>query len=104
MTKANIFSDSSPPPTGERLDTLLLRGDLRIERIISSASSSSVEYLQPQDEWVILLRGAASMEVAGQSLSLAPGDYIFLPAGTPHSVLWTEDASLWLAIHSPAAT
>ncbi|TWE06875.1 cupin 2 domain-containing protein [Pseudomonas sp. AG1028] len=99
MPIANLFHDSQPPAEGERFDTLLSHRNLQIERILSSSRIESVEYVQEQDEWVLLARGEASMTVAGESIELSAGDHLFLPAGTPHRVERTSDGALWLAVH-----
>jgi cupin 2 domain-containing protein len=48
---------------------------------------------------VVLLDGAAVLEVDGERLDLSPGEWVFLPAGVPHSVVHTEAATSWLAVH-----
>ncbi|MDQ7984857.1 cupin domain-containing protein [Pseudomonas sp. G34] len=99
MPVANLFHASEPPAQGERFDTLLSHRNLQIERILSSSRIESVDYVQEQDEWVLLARGEARMTVAGEALELTAGDHLFLPAGTPHRVERTSDGALWLAIH-----
>lgn len=99
MPIANLFHDSQPPAEGERFDTLLSHRNLQIERILSSSRIESVDYVQEQDEWVLLARGEASMTIAGESVELTAGDHLFLAAGTPHRVERTSEGALWLAIH-----
>lgn len=97
----NFFKNPRIPTQGERFDTLLSHRNLVIERIVSSADIQPVDYVQPQDEWVLLVQGGAVMAVAGErrTLALGPGDYLFLPAGTPHRVESCEPGTLWLAVH-----
>ena len=95
----NLFADAAPPPQGERFDTLLAHRSLVIERIVSSAALTPHDYRQPQDEWVLLMRGDALLEVAGAPVTLTQGDHLFLPAGTPHKVLRASEGALWLAVH-----
>lgn len=99
MRKGNLFTDASPPREGERFETLLHHRNLVVERIVSSEEISASEYAQPQDEWVVLLRGEAELRVSGEPVALAAGDYLFLPAGTPHSVERASAGALWLAVH-----
>jgi cupin 2 domain-containing protein len=99
MTTQNIFRDAVPPSEGERFDTILQHRNLLVERIVSSAAITPVEYVQPQDEWVVLLSGEARLLVGGDSVSLKSGDHLFLPAGTPHSVEQVSDGAIWLAVH-----
>lgn len=95
----NLYADSAPQASGERFEPLLQHRTLTVERIVSSADTTPTEYVQPQDEWVVLLRGDATLEVAGDAIELRAGDYVFLPAGTPHTVRRVSDGALWLAVH-----
>jgi len=99
MLMGNLFSDAEPPLTGERFEALLTHKNLVIERILSAADTTPTEYVQPQDEWVVLLRGEATLEIAGNAVELRCGDYLFLPAGTPHSVRRVAEGAIWLAAH-----
>jgi len=84
--------DADPAPSS---------GELMVEQIISSSSPDPVEYRQVQDEWVVVLEGAAVLEIDGVEVSLGPGDWVLLPAATPHRVLMTEAGTRWLAVHVP---
>jgi cupin 2 domain-containing protein len=95
----SLFDDAAAPRQGERFDTLLRHRNLVIERILSSAAVDSRPYAQPQDEWVLMVRGEATLRVAGEAISLQSGDYVFLPAGTPHGVERVSAGALWLAVH-----
>ena len=97
----NLFADLREPATGEDFAELLRLRNLRIERIVSSASPDSALYDQAQDEWVILLEGRATLQIAGATVDLGPGDYLCIPAHTPHRVLATVPAPrcVWLAMH-----
>lgn len=99
MLPGNLYRDDRPPSCGERFDTLLSHRNLVVERIVSSAEIVPGNYLQEQDEWIVLLRGTATLRVADEEVHLSSGDYLFLPARTPHSVAQTSAGALWLAIH-----
>ncbi len=73
--------------------------NVMVEQIISSSSPDPVEYLQVQDEWVVVLEGAAVLDVDGTEVSLGAGDWVLLPAATPHRVPMTEAGTRWLAVH-----
>ena len=103
MQRGNLFEQCQAPAEGERFETLLAHQGLLIERIISSPKIASTEYIQPQDEWVLLVQGEATMDVAGVEVTLSSGDYLFLPSKTPHTVRSVSDGALWLAIHLSAA-
>ena len=100
MQVKNFFADDSQPPTtGECSSTILRHKNVQIERIISSGSFGPCDYLQVQDEWVVLLEGRVVMIIAGEKVELSSGDYVFLPSGLPHSVLSVSDGAVWLAVH-----
>jgi cupin 2 domain-containing protein len=80
-------------------DTIFSHKNLVIERIVSSAAINPQEYVQSQDEWVLLVQGEAVLQVAGESISLKAGDHPFLPAGVPLSVVQTSEGAMWLAVH-----
>ena len=100
MTRGgNLFADASAPLADERFDVLLAHRNLVVERIVSAAAMTAKSFVQAQDEWVVLLRGSAVLEVAGERLDLVAGDYCFLPAGTEHTVRSASEGALWLAVH-----
>lgn len=99
LLAGNLFVNAAPPSEGERFETLLAHKNLVVERIVSSANIAPTEYVQIQDEWVVLLRGEALLEVTGKAHALKAGDYLFLPSGTPHAVLKTSEGALWLVVH-----
>ena len=90
---------------GERFDPLVTRPGLRIERILSTgqASPEGFWYDQAEDEFVLLLAGAARLRLEGSAdpLHMTPGDWVHLPAGCRHRVEWTstDPPAVWLAVH-----
>jgi cupin 2 domain-containing protein len=99
MRIGNLFDDADAPASGERFETLLTHRNLVVERIVSSADIVPTEYVQPQDEWVAVLQGDATLDVDGILHDLRSGDCLFLPAGTPHTVKRVSEGTIWLAIH-----
>lgn len=99
MKPANVYANATPPQEGERFEALLSHKGLLVERIVSSSKIAAQEYVQEQDEWVVLLQGEAVLDVDGESVQLRSGDYLFLPSLTPHTVLSVSDGALWLAVH-----
>ena len=99
MNHGNLYEAMDAPATGERFETILQHTNLVVERIISSANTTPSEYVQDQDEWVLLAQGTAILEINGQAKELKAGDYVFLPAGTPHTVRKVSEGALWLAVH-----
>ena len=99
MRTRNLFVDAEAPPEGERFEALLTHKNLVIERIVSSAAITPKEYVQAQDEWVLMVQGDATLEVAGETIELRSGDYVFLPSGIPHTVRRVSNGALWLGVH-----
>jgi len=99
----NLFSPLPEPEEGEVFDELLRVGGTRIERIVSSDRPEPELYDQDGDEWVCLLQGEAELQVGSETLTLRGGDYLHLPARTPHRVLKTshDPVCVWLAVHLP---
>ena len=101
----NIFDlNGLKTGSGEVFEDLLNNGNLRVERIISSGqvTPEGTWYDQEQDEWVIVLKGQAVLELEGKDpLTLDPGDYLLLPAHCRHRVIFTTESPecIWLAIH-----
>lgn len=98
----NLFSNLPCAGVEEQFESLLQRGNVRIERITSHGQTSSEGfwYEQAQHEWVALLRGAARLNVSGKIVNLGPGDVVDLPAGCRHRIEWTtrEEPTVWLAV------
>ena len=102
----NLFADLPCRALAEELVTEILAApNLRIERIVSTGQANPAEgwFDQEWNEWVILLRGGARLlfEDEAEARSLAPGDYVHIPAHRRHRVVWTdpEQATVWLAVH-----
>ena len=74
----------------------------KIEGILSRSYQTLPDfwYDQPDDEWVMVLRGNASLEFAdGTMMELTTGDYLTIPRHVKHRVARTSDETIWLAVH-----
>jgi len=100
-TLDNLFLGLAQPVSGESFTEVLRCRNVLIEHILSSDTPGSDLYDQGQDEWVVLLQGRATLEMAGERFDLVPGDHVYIPARTPHRVIATfpEPRCLWLAVH-----
>ncbi|MDB5593454.1 MAG: hypothetical protein JWM36_415 [Hyphomicrobiales bacterium] len=105
MSRAgNLFADIGCTEQ-ERFDELLSQPGIRIERIVSTGQSTPEPEWLVQDwaEWVLLLSGGAGLLLEGEAetRTLAPGDWLLLPAGVRHRVEWTQGGgpTVWLAVH-----
>src|SRR4051794_24972938 len=100
----NLFDNLPGPLPDELVQTLLTAPNLRVERIVSSghASPEGFWYDQVQHEWVVILKGAATLRLEGEGpIDMHPGDFINIPAHKRHRVEWTSpgEPTVWLAIH-----
>ncbi|MET4698759.1 cupin 2 domain-containing protein [Constrictibacter sp. MBR-5] len=104
-TDGNLFAHLAGAAGDERIDALLDRPGLRIERIVSTgqASPPGFWYDQEEAEWVLLVAGAAGLQFEDEEdvRTLRPGDHLLIPAHRRHRVAWTaSDApTVWLAVH-----
>jgi cupin 2 domain-containing protein len=98
----NIFADFPESIGQEQFRTLFENHAVRIERIVSQSHSSPTGfwYDQAQDEWVIVLRGHATLEFAGGELTqMKEGDYLVIPRHVKHRVNQTGPNTIWLTVH-----
>jgi len=94
----NIY-DYLTPKSGETFTTLLAHKNIKINRIISSDHLDETEYLQEEDEWLVLLEGEATLLLDQTERTLTKGDTLFIPAKTRHRVLHTQNGTIWLTVH-----
>jgi cupin 2 domain-containing protein len=98
VIRGRLLDPEVAPLTGERQIELVREGNLLIEQILTGEVEPA-DYLQRQDEWVVLLAGGAQLDVDGERFELGPGDWVLLPAGTPHRTVRTDPGTSWLAVH-----
>jgi cupin 2 domain-containing protein len=101
----NLFSDLARGLPDEAVETLAEAAEVRIERIVSHGHASPPDfwYDQDQNEWVLVLKGAARLRFEGEAeaVEMKPGDFLDIPAHKRHRVEWTapHEPTLWLAVH-----
>ena len=96
----NLFEiEKLPKIDSEIFQTLLKHKNIEIKKIISNTLKTPQTFIQKEDEFVILLKGCAKIEINGEIKKLKAGDYLFIPANTPHTLLKTKKIAIWLAIH-----
>lgn len=104
---SNLFRNVPRVSPEEMVQSLLMHGGVRIERIVSTGQSTpeGVWYDQSQGEWVVLLRGGAGLrfEDPSELIEMLPGDYVFIAPRRKHRVEWTsgQEPTVWLAIFLP---
>jgi cupin 2 domain-containing protein len=100
----NLLDALPDAAVAERVDQLLTRPGLRIERIVSrgQASQPGFWYDQPEAEWVMVLAGSARLRFADETEGrlLGPGDWLDIAPHRRHRVDWTdpEASTVWLAV------
>lgn len=106
MLRSGKLFDALPEALEDELvDILASSGGTRVERIVSTGQSSPEGYWydQAEDELVILLRGAAGLELDDPEdlVEMEPGDWLLILAHRRHRVAWTaeDEPSVWLAVH-----
>lgn len=104
MKVQNLFTGVPGSLPEELLETLAEGTSFRLERIVSRAhrTPDGQWYDQQQAEWVVLLKGEATLQIEGESqwLILKPGDHLLLPAHCRHRVECTapEGDTVWLGL------
>jgi cupin 2 domain-containing protein len=98
----NLLADIPSNLPDEVVQTLLKSSHVRIERIVSHGHRSPDDFWFDQDEneWVLLIAGAARLEFENEMVELTPGSFVSIPAHRRHRVAWTdpERATIWVAV------
>ena len=107
--ETNLLATPCPPAGAESTQVLASAETWRLLLIASNAyRSPSDEWMdQPDHEWVLVLRGSASVALQNpdRMVDLSPGDHLLLPSHQRHRVERTDHnpGTLWLALHWDAA-
>ncbi len=104
MPPSNLFTNIPDSLPEELFELLAESNSVKIERIVSKGHTSPGAgwYYQDRNEWVIVLKGSATLMFDDDStIDLAEGDYINIPAHKRHRVTRTSTnpATVWLAVH-----
>ena len=104
MKTVNIYNQIPDNLSEEVFEVLVQSKDVKIERIISKGHKSPDTgwYDQEQNEWVLVLKGNASICFENETvIKLNVGDYINISAHSKHRVISTSaiTETIWLAIH-----
>jgi len=99
----NLFAEIPASIPQELVKELIAAAEMRIERIVShgQASPAGFWYDQEQNEWVVVLQGAAKLRFDDGIVEMKPGDFVDIPAHRRHRVDWTtpDEPTIWLAVH-----
>jgi cupin 2 domain-containing protein len=105
LSAENIFTGFPPKSGEERFLTLFQSKSVKIERIVSRshASPPGFWYDQVEDEWVMVLRGRATLEFEdGALLEMEEGDYLAIRSHVKHRIAQTAAQTIWLAVRADA--
>jgi cupin 2 domain-containing protein len=100
VSRGRLRPETSAPTSGERSEEIARFGGVVVEQILSGALAAAVDYDQSHDEWVVVLRGTAVLEVGHERLEMSAGDWVLLPAHVRHRLVDTRPGTSWLAVHS----
>jgi cupin 2 domain-containing protein len=98
----NLFAKLPKGMDREDFLTVFENRSTKIERIASHSHSSppGFWYDQDWDEWLIIMRGSATLEFEGGELvELKEGDYLTIAKHVKHRVVRTSRQTVWLAVH-----
>lgn len=107
MKPGHLYHDIAANLPKEVTDTIVHSPSVKIERIVSHGHCSppGFWYEQAQNEWVIVLKGEASLrfEKDDSILHLSEGMHVHIAAGERHRLEWTssEVPTVWLAVFYP---
>ena len=104
MADGNLFQSIPNNLDEESFQVLAQSDNVKVERIVSKGHSSprSGWYDQDNNEWVVVLSGAATIHFDdGLEVQLKAGDYIDIAAHKRHKLSWTDPdvETIWLAVH-----
>jgi len=99
-TLNSLFSLKKPQNGEESFSILFENPHIRIEGIRSNQKMLGEIYDQQEDEWVLLVKGQASLRIKENLYELQSGDFLFIPKHTPHQVVSTDEDTLWLGVFS----
>jgi cupin 2 domain-containing protein len=102
LMKGRLNDPDSAPGTGERVHRLAEVGRVVIDQILSGRLDGPIDYRPDVDEWVAVLAGGATIDVDGERVRLGPGDWVVLPAHTPHRLVETDPGTSWLTVTATA--
>jgi cupin 2 domain-containing protein len=98
----NILADLPDKLPDELVQKILKTPNVRIERIVSHGHRSPEDswYDQDENEWVLLVAGAARLQFDDEIIEMTPGSFVNIASHRRHRVDWTDpdQATVWLAV------
>jgi cupin 2 domain-containing protein len=99
-TRGSLLTDIPSELPEELFQHIATGSSFSLKRIVSDGHTTDW-YDQAQNEWVLVVQGAARLMFEnGEEISLQAGDYYLLPAHLKHRVCWTDPKqhTIWLAL------
>jgi cupin 2 domain-containing protein len=97
--RGRLRDPGEAPAVGEHVERVQAFGHVEIRQILSGRLEQPTDFLQAEDEWVVVLAGRGRLEIEGRYVELEAGEWVYLPAGLPHRLVETEPGTSWLAFH-----
>jgi len=105
FTRGRLLDPDASPSAGEEVHRLAEVDHVVVDQILSGRLDGPVDYFPDVDEWFVVLHGRATLDVEDERLYLEPGDWVLIPAGTPHRLVETAMGTNWLTVTAtPPAT
>ncbi len=104
MKVQNIFKNIPKKLPQELFNTLVLKNNIKIERIVSKKhiTPKGKWYNQNKNEWILILNGNAELTFMKnnylEKIKMKKGDYLNIPAHLKHRVDKTTKKTIWLAV------
>nr|WP_316444996.1 cupin domain-containing protein [Francisella marina] len=99
--KLNLYNIDPIISEKEVFIDLFKDNSIHIEKIVSYGQVTPIDepYIQSHDEWVVVLKGMAKLRLDNNDYILDEGEHLFIPKNTRHWVIYTENPTVWLALH-----
>lgn len=89
-----------PGPGGERFASVFERGSLSVE--VYAPRGRDPQKPHTRDEVYIVVEGSGTFLCADAREPFGPGDFLFAPAGVPHSFQdFSDDLTVWVIFYGP---
>lgn len=97
----NLYCVNPEVASNEVFIDLLKNDSIHVEKIISYGQVTPIDepFIQSHDEWVVVLKGMAKLRLDNNDYILDEGEYLFIPRNTKHWITYTENPTIWLALH-----
>ena len=98
-----IYQDTEPGPTLPEGMTRrgIVLGDVMLGYHGAVAGIKSKPHTHPNDQIAIMMKGKLLMEIDGETHTMGPGEFAFIPRGVLHRVQTMEEDAIVLDVFYP---